>query len=463
MKKPFGTFRDKFPDILPPAQIEESKIKKFKREVKKIPVPISPVIQSALRAIYGGGPKNLWSADSYGRPFFKYGTRVGDIIFTCAPPPDFGSRFNPAIAMYYTPRLGFAHSGALRNLIRNLSVETADVFLILMSRIAELKNPRDGIARISLDEMAKLREVRIRHGSSRNLYEDFKQEILRLADLRLTMSWKDYKTGGDITFGRERPDRLLDIIDIEYKRGSETWTAFRFRCGQALSHFLDPEGLFWIGYYSKALLHLSPYHEAFTKKLGTYWILIGTISEKKGLLPRATPRTIMDFCGEKIHWRNPGQTVDAFIEAHQRLEDLGVLEEIPILEPPARGRGYFNEWLDTVLTVKLSEDLWKIRDSRGKGKLRLSGKGWLRKRRKEKKKITQQVPKTIQELRADHRVIKRLRTEHAMRQPDLARALGITRQTLSNYERGLRTIPENKALKFLQLWHNRPDLDESKE
>lgn len=31
---------------------------------------------------------------------------------------------------------------------------------------------------------------------------------------------------------------------------------FRYRCGQALSHFLDVEGLFWIGYYGRARLHL---------------------------------------------------------------------------------------------------------------------------------------------------------------------------------------------------------------
>ena len=156
--------------------------------------------------------------------------------------------------------------------------------------------------------------------------------------MRLTMSWRDYKTGGEATFGKERPDRLLDILDIEYKREAEKWTSFRFRCGQALSHFLDPEGLFWIGYYSKALLHLSPYHDALTKKLGTYWIIVGTVAEKKGMLPSATPKTILNFCGEDINWRHPGQTVDAFIEAHQRLEDLGVIESIPVLEPMARSR-----------------------------------------------------------------------------------------------------------------------------
>jgi len=52
------------------------------------------------------------------------------------------------------------------------------------------------------------------------------------------------------------------------------------RCGQALSHFLNPDGLRWIGYYSRSLLALNPYHEAFTKKLGTYWTMVASLPGK---------------------------------------------------------------------------------------------------------------------------------------------------------------------------------------
>jgi len=442
-------------DFPPQLGIERIPGRKSDRKKGRLPIPISPVIHSALRAIYAGGSRNLWLSDSYGRPFYRYETHAGSIRFFFAPPPDFGNRFHPTIAMHYTPRLGFVYSGGLRNVVKSLSVETADVFLVLMSRIAELKDPMKGIARISLEEIAQLRGVRLRHGSTQNLYEDFKQEVLRLADIRLTMSWKDYKTGGEVTFGKERPDRLLDILDIEYMRGGERWTSFRFRCGQALSHFLDPEGLFWIGYYSRSLLHLSPYHDALTKKLGTYWIIVGTVAEKKGTLPRATPKTILDFCGEEVNWRHPGQTVDAFIEAHQRLEDMGVIESIPILEPVARSRGYFRDWLNTALTVKLSDSLWRIAGAGERTKLPHQKKQQLR-----KKKYTQEtphfiVPKTVKDIVADQSIIRQFRADYFLRQDELAKALGVTRQTLSNYERGLHPLPADKAMRLLHIWQRK--------
>jgi DNA-binding transcriptional regulator YiaG len=339
--------------------------------------------------------------------------------------------------------------------VRNLSVETADIFLILMSRIVALDDPMNEIARISMEDIAKLRGVRIRHGSSRKLYEDFKAEVLRLADLRLTMGWRDYKTGGEVIFGGERPDRLLDILDIEYKVRGNAWTAFRFRCGQALSHFLDPEGLFWIGYYSRSLLQLSPYHDAFTKKLGTYWIMVGTVAGKKGLLPRATPRTILDFCGEEVNWRNPGQTVDVFIASHQRLQDIGVLVNMPALEPPTRTRGYFIDWLDTPLMVKLSENLWRIRPSTRAGRLKSLAKRATIKGIFAEQSGSEIIPQTVEDLRANQPFIKRFRTDHAVHQSELAKALGISRQTLSNYERSLHSIPEDKAIKILRLWQKK--------
>src|SRR5512137_1121700 len=171
-------------DFPPPSGIDRIPGGKLNHKKNRLPVPISPVIHSALRAIYAGGPKSHWLSDTYGRPFYRYETHAGNIRFFFAPPPDFANRFHPTIAMHYTPRLGFIYSGSLRNVVKSLSVETADVFLILMSRIAELKDPMKGIARISLEEIAQLRGVRLRHGSTQNLYEDFKQEVLRLADIR---------------------------------------------------------------------------------------------------------------------------------------------------------------------------------------------------------------------------------------------------------------------------------------
>ncbi len=422
----------------------------------ELPIPASPVIHAALRALYAGGTKHRWESDAYGHPHYRYQSRDGFIVFSFAPAPDFGGQFHPSIAMYYKPRLGFIYTGRLRDTIRNLSVETADVFLILMARIAQLRDPERDIARISLDEISRLRNVRVRHGSTQTLYEDFKQEVLRLADLRLFMTWRDYTGGGTITFGKERPDRLLDILDVEHRKDRDTWRAFRFRSGQALAHFLNPEGLRWIGYYSKSLLQLSPYHEGFTKKLGTYWIMVGTAAGKKGAQPRATPKTILDFCGEYINWRNPGQTVDSFIEAHERLEEIGVLESLPVLEPPTRSRGYFRDWLETALTVKLSESLWRISDTRERAR---RSPQWKRKAVRKKKSSQQtiafRIPETPAELQKNPKAIRQFRSDHLLHQDELARTLGVTRQTLSHYERALRPLPENKAVRILQLWRQK--------
>jgi len=419
----------------------------------KLPFPVSPVIHSTLRAIYAGGPKSRWQSDNFGRPFYPYETKAGSITFFCEPPPDYSRRFHPTIAMYYTPRLGFIYSGRFRDTVRNLSVESADVFLMLMSYIARLDDPQTGIARITLEEMAGIRDVHIRHGRSQNLYTDLKQEVLRLADLRLSMTWKDYQTGGVVTYGKERPDRLLDILDVEYRRQEGAWTAFRFRCGQALSHFLNVEGLFWIGYYSKALLHLSPYHEAFTKKLGTYWTLIGTVAGKKGALPRATPRSILDFCGDDVNWRNPGHTVDAFFKAHERLMEIGVIEDDDLQEPISRTRGYMMEWIETPITVKLSEKLWKM--SKRISAKRVKGPGKEIVCRPKGSIEGAGIPRDASIVMANPAILKKLRSRFYLRQEDLAGALGITRQTLSRYERGIHKIPASCAAKSLTFFRRK--------
>ncbi len=408
----------------------------------ELAVPTNPVIMATLRAIYAGGSRERWRSDSFGRPYYRHEARDGRITLFFDSPPDFKSRFHP----YYiaTPRMDFVYTGKIRQIVSQLSVETADVFLVLMSRIASLNNPVNDVARVGLEEIARLRGVNLRRGSSRTLFEDFRQEVLRLADMRLTMSWKDYRGGGTVILGRERPDRLLDILDMEHEKDGRTWRAFRFRCGQALSHFLDPEGLRWIGYYSRALLRLNPYTDAFTKKMGTYWIMLGIIAGKKGQQPSATPRTILDFCGEAAHGQSPGRTVDAFIRAHERLADIGVLESLPVLEPPDRGRGYFDEWLDRPLTVKLCDRLWRIRKT---------ARTSFSPRRRRKRDVSAFAPSTAKELQANPALIRQLRADRRLRQEELAGSLGVTRQTLSGYERGLRALPEDKAIVLLDIWH----------
>jgi DNA-binding XRE family transcriptional regulator len=437
-----------------PATFELAKKSAIKR--LELPIPTNPVVMAALRALYAGGPRNRWLPDSCGRPYYRYDARDGRVTLFFKPPPDFGSRFNLSKAIYYTPRPAFIYSGSLRAAVQGMSVETADVFLILMARIAKLRDPARDIARISLDEIAQLRGVNLRHGSAQKLHDDFKKEILRLADLCLTMTWRDYAGGGSVTYGKQIPDRLLDIVDIEYKQGQETWTALRFRCGQALSHFLNPDGLRWIGYYSRSLLALNPYHEAFTKKLGTYWTMVGVIAGKKGRPARATPNTILDFCGEEIHWRNPGFTVDAFFKGLDRLAEIGVISDADITEPPSRIKGYFKKWLEIPITVTLSDKIWSIREkSTG-----ISHHGQKSPKEQGRPQITAvPMPRCAGDLIDNPRLIRQFRTDYYLHQDELAHALDISRQTLSNYERGLRILPEDKAIKILQIWQRKAKAD----
>ena len=169
-------------------------------------IPTGPVVHGVLRAIYGGA----WEPDAYGRPEFRYEFRDGTISLF------FESAADDTVVV----------SAASAAVTGGLSVETGDVFLILMSRLADLSDPRRDTAIIRLNEIAEYRGVRIRHGSGPLLRDRFRRDILRLASLRLTMSWRDYRRGGRLTFGADRPDRLFDIVDIAYTRDGETMTAF---------------------------------------------------------------------------------------------------------------------------------------------------------------------------------------------------------------------------------------------
>lgn len=420
--------------------------------IQKFPIPTNPVVYATLRSLYAGGTDFRWTSDFYGQPHYHYESRDGYINIFCDPPyknhlswPEEVLKKAAVLQkLYMIPRWNFIYAGILRDAVRKLSVETADVFLILMSKIARLPNPGYDIARIDLEEIANIRGVRVRRGSRQKLMEDLKQEVLRVSDLRVMMAWQNYRGSGTMTFGRDRPDRLLDIVDVNYKRGQEEWTSFGFRCGQALGAFLNPGGLRWIGYYSKAILRLDPYHEAFAKKLGTYWIMIGITAGKKGAYPRATPRTILDFCGEKANLRNPGKTVDGFIKGHNRLREIGVLEDITALEPPARNKGYFNKWLDTPLSVKLSPDLWKV----AAGKTRTPHPP-------NNHRAPNPIPETPRELQSNPKSIKQFRVKYGLYQTELARVMGITRQTLSHYERGMHALPEKIAVLILKLWQQK--------
>lgn len=404
-------------------------------------IPASPVLRAALQAMYAGGPSHRWTQDTYGRPQYLYRTKHGHVTLFLQEP------INPDGAP--CPPL---------EVVRGLSVETTDVFLVLMSRIAQLQDPLHDLARIRLQDMARDRGIRLRKGRAWTLHQTYKQQIVRIANLRLTMVWQNYKKrGSTLTFGQPHPDSLLDIVGIEYEIDGETWTGFQYRCGQALAHFLSPTGLRWIGRYSRALLALDPYHEALAKKVGTYWILTGTTAAANGAPPRATPHSILEFCGEEPNWAKPNRTVDRLIQAHQRLVEIGLIQSAPDLEPPDRLRGYFRKWLDTPITVPLSDAICRLPlslpadSSPGHSARRIRGASSYQ------RLLPSEPPPAPDTLSADPKLIRLFRTRYNIHQDELARTLGITRESLSRYERGVRKLPPTLASELLALWRKRHD------
>jgi DNA-binding transcriptional regulator YiaG len=69
------------------------------------------------------------------------------------------------------------------------------------------------------------------------------------------------------------------------------------------------------------------------------------------------------------------------------------------------------------------------------------------------------MPRCAGDLIDNPRLIRQFRTDYYLHQDELAHALDISRQTLSNYERGLRILPEDKAIKILQIWQRKAKAD----
>ena len=402
-------------------------------------IPVNPPLRATLEAIYSAGRAHRWTQDAYGRPLFTHEARDGLVrVFF-----DFDFEQVPEETAI----------GALMMAVSDLSVETGDVFLILMSRIAELQDPSRDLAQIRLEEIADYRAVRLRRGHRSVLLEELYEEVLRLADLRLSMQWKDYADGGTIRFGEEKPDRLFDIVDVSYERNGRKLKGISFRCGQALAYFLKRDSLRWVGRYSRALLELNPRQEGFTKKIGTYWAINGVIAGKNGRAPVATARSILDFCGEPPNERNPNRTVDRMIEAHQRLREIGLLEDTPDFEPPRRQRGYFQTWLDEPRRVTLSRDLWQIMRAGEKARLPSDRRPPVVSGGKQVQRVLPLgIPATEQEIVENPLLIGLFRRKYSLRQEDLASKLDLSRKSVGRYEQGKRTVPTEVAIKILELW-----------
>lgn len=394
---------------IPTVDLKAGKIKEL------IPIPSNPVLRAAIEAAYN---INQWEKDYTDTLVYEHKTRNKDTQTILYLPDGIKEGFSP---------------------------ETIDVFLILMSKIAELPDPRD-TAVVTLSELAEYRDVSVRHGSKKKLFNDLKQEVLRLSKIQLSISVSNMGKE-NIRFGVEEPDVLLDIVDIENQYGD---TAFSFRCGQAFSHFLSDD-IRWVSYFSREILKLDPCHEGFTKKVGTYWLLAGIIQLKNNQTPHATPKTILDFCGEEVKKNHPGRTVDRFIAAHRHLSELGIINEVPALEPESRTRGYINDWLNINVEVEISEDIWKKQEQVEKTPSSKTSA----KQKSSRDKLTAADELTPEMLQEKPSLIRTLRNRFYLHQEEVARHLGISRSMLSRYETGSSRLPDERALTLMDIFRDK--------
>ena len=275
----------------------------------------------------------------------------------------------------------------------------------------------------------------------------------------MTMRYpRDYRGGGTIRFGDERPDRLFDIVDVTYERDRKTWSGFTFRCGQALAHFLDPDGLRWLGRYSSELLKLNAKREHLTKKVGTYWMLIGAINVQRGQYPRVTPASILSFCGIAPNHTRPNRTVDALVGSHLRLREMGIFDEAPDFEPGSRERGYFDAWLSEPREGRLSSRIFPAIEDAGRRQATNKSK-----RRQKRQPIptgendTSSVVPSADEIRRQPVLICKFRRLFNVRQVELAKRLGISRRALSRYENKHRQPNKSTAERMAEIWRRQVD------
>lgn len=306
----------------------------------KLAIPTDPVTRQVIRAIYN---RQDWGPDNEGKPLYNYKETI-DRHFT--------------LTLYHPPAPRDV-AIALWEYVKRLSTETVDVFLILLNRLACLRDPGES-AFIKLEDMAKCRRIKHRGGKAKNLYDDLIEDIKIIASLRLTMIWKIGQE--TLAFGNDLPDALLYITDWEYEGKGRNIKAFSIRAGEPLLFFLNRDKGRLVGYCSTRLLELDPYHDALAKKIGVYAVLTAPCAAAYGKFTQVKIRTILDFCGETPNSNEPGKTVKRIIKAFEKLVAIGLIPALPPnLSPIRKGKGYLERWLEEVITIELPPCLCSLK------------------------------------------------------------------------------------------------------
>jgi len=170
---------------------------------------------------------------------------------------------------------------------------------------------------------------------------------------------------------------------------------------------------------------LNPYTDAFTKKLGPTGSCSGSSpQEGQQLQPR---REQSRFLRRAVHWQAPGRTVDAFIRPTSGSPKSACWTPLRSWSRPT-GTGLLRRVAGPAPDRKaLRSSLADQRDP---------GEETLPERRRQREALSF-APSTARSCRQT-RPHTATQADQRLRQDELARSLGVTRQTLSGYERGLR-------------------------
>ncbi|MGE3935705.1 MAG: hypothetical protein AB7F67_20755 [Rhodospirillaceae bacterium] len=325
-------------------------------------MPSNPLIAALLAAVGAGGPQARerqggWVAGRDGAPVFLHGGRKrGTVSVT----PEFdrgggqGNGDKP-------PDLD-----ALWGLVESLNPFTADVALAVLAELCAARatqaqrGPLIDSTVITAGQILAYKAVAAWDKDAPALRARIRDEMARLRTLAFAI---DGYPVFDPATGRWRQDgaswsgdRLFDIVEVNTP-GAEGPSWF-VRAGQWAYWWLNPQGRFWVGRISLALLELNHRttsgFEPIAKKIGQHLSILSVALRHPATIDRRVDR-LLAAVGELPredargpHWA--ARTRARLERAAQALKSLGVIDDVswPDGHGPddARAGHWVNDWLD---------------------------------------------------------------------------------------------------------------------
>ncbi len=422
-----------------------------------VPVPSNPVVQFSLSAIWAGGPKwrkkGLWklNPEANTAEARKRISSSGEILIWIDPKLE-------AHAAVWTME-------QIEGYLEKLSDFTADVALSVLSCLAEAKAPMLEPVIVDADKIIRQKGIEAWGRQRDALRLSIEQEMENLQRLKFEVH---KLAAADPETGRWNPqgyswsnDLLFDIVKVEaYQQtlfGEKETIAVKWsvRAGQWAYYFLSPQARRWVCGLAGVLLELSHREdrraEVLAKRIG-YYVMMHKWRLAKGQPLRWTIEALCGAIQENPKTEtNPGRFRESFEKALELLVKRGAFKEV--IYPPGywddtdRSKGWVQRWLEHELTFVLPElsNLEEQMEERAKARAAAAKLPLPRRRGSRSKK----------RINLDGYEIRRARVERSLRQEELARYLGISRQYLSDIE-NKKVLPGPELTRKIQEWLNRP-------